>query len=124
MKTATIRFQALSVATALLATAGCKKSGPAALAPEKIPAAVNQVFNQATGETKEMATAVATDCQGQDSVKAFSELQALSHQPNLTPEQRATTARAMVTVFTKLRADSENGDAAAQAAVNQYLSTR
>jgi hypothetical protein len=124
MKNVRICLEVLPVAIALLAAAGCIKPAPTPLTPEKVPTAVTEAFKQSTGETKEIAASVAADCQGQDSVKAFSDLQALSHQTNLTPEQRAITARAFAGVFTKLRADSDNGDAAAQAAVNHYLSSK
>jgi hypothetical protein len=113
-----------SLATVSLIAAGCSKHTTQALAPEKVPAAMDQAFVKAVGEPKEIAQEVTTACQNQDAATAFVDLQKLSQRTDLTPEQRATTAHAMATLFGKLRADSENGNPAAQAVVHQYVSTR
>jgi len=83
-----------------------------------------EAFKQSTGDTKAMASASAAACQAQDAVAAFNDLQKLSQSSDLTAEQRAVTARAMAATFQKLRAASDNGDPAAQAALHNYISTR
>jgi hypothetical protein len=104
--------------------AGCSKNSSTALAPEKIPTAVSEAFKQSSGDTKAMACECTAACQSQDVTMAFVDLQKLSRSQDLTPAQRAVTARAMATTFQRLRAASEGGDPAAQALMHQYISTR
>lgn len=103
---------------------GCSKTGSTALAVEKIPTAMNEAFKQSSSDTKAMASECVAACQSQNVTSAFTELQRLSQNKYLTPEQRAVTARAMAATFQKLRAASDNGDPAAQAALHLYISTR
>ena len=109
---------------ALLLATGCAKHSPAALAPDQIPGAINQAFSQATGETKDAAAQAAAACQQHDAVGAFTSIQALAQQRDLTPEERSIAARAEVTCLRQVQAAAEQGDASAQAVLHQYLSTR
>ena len=104
--------------------AGCSKSSSTALAPEKIPTAMNEAFKKSSGDAKAMACECITACQSPNVTTAFVDLQKLSQSKELTAEQRAVTVRAMATTFQRLRAASESGDPAAQALVHQYISTR
>jgi thiamine pyrophosphate-dependent acetolactate synthase large subunit-like protein len=124
MKKTIIRALLYPMAASFLIATGCSKHGAQALAPEKIPAAMDKAFVKASSEPREIAQNVAAACLCQDSATAFADLEKLSQRTDLTPEQRATTAHAMATLFGKLRADSDNGNPAAQAVVHQYVSTR
>ena len=110
----------------LLIAAGCSKSNsnPVTLAPEQIPTVMNEGFKQSSGETKELVNNCISASQNQDVTVAFADLQKLSRRNDLTPEQRAIAARAMVTTMTQLRAASEKGNPAAQKLLYQYMSTR
>ena len=124
MKNIHIRQLAVSLLISLPVLAGCSKTGSTALAPDKIPTAMNDAFKKSSGETKELASECASACQCQNVTTAFVDLQKLSQSKELTPEQRAVTARAMATTFQKLRSASDSGDPSAQALLHQYLSTR
>jgi hypothetical protein len=115
---------AFALGASWLVATGCSKHSTQALAPDKVPAAIDQAFVKATGEPKAIAQDVAAACQSQDTPAAFTDLEKLSQRTDLTPEQRATTAHAMATLFGKLRTESDNGNPAAQAVVQQYISTR
>jgi|GEM_PF-2228958 hypothetical protein len=126
MKNNFITFALVPLTLAALVLAGCSKTStaPAALAPEQIPATMNQVFQQTSGATKELVNQCVAASQNQQPTAAFTHLQQLSRQGDLTVEQRATAARAMVATIKQLRAASDQGDPAAKAAMNHYLSTR
>jgi hypothetical protein len=126
MKTTT-NFGALAGSLLLVLAAGCSKSGPQsqqALDPAKVPTVINQAFQAAPDDSKQQAAAFVTTFQGQDAPKAFEQLRKLSQQSNLSADQRTAVAQAMQTTFRQLQAAAQNGDAAAKAAVHQYLSTR
>jgi hypothetical protein len=85
---------------------------------------MNAAFKNASGDTKTMAGECVTSCQSQDVTTAFADLQKLSQSKDLTHEQRVVTAKAMASTFQRLQVDAENGNAAAQALVQKYMSTR
>jgi hypothetical protein len=120
------RFALVFAAGIAAAMAGCSRhaAAPQTLAADKIPAVVNQAFDQAPDETKEQATSYVTALQGQDAPTAFAQLKKLSTENNLNPQQRRVIAQAMQTTFKQLQDAAQNGNAAAKAAMHQYLSTR
>jgi hypothetical protein len=124
MKRNHIQHLSFSLMISLPILAGCSKTSSTALAPGKIPTAMNEAFKQSSGDAKAMACECVTACQSQDATTAFVDLQKLSRSQDLTPEQRAVTVRAMAATFQRLRAASENGDPAAQAVLHQYITTR
>jgi hypothetical protein len=113
-------------ALVVVALSGCSKpaANVQALDPATLPATVNQAFEKAPDDTKQQATSYVTAFQGQDAPAAFTQLRQLSAQKNLSVEQRAVLAKAMRTTFQQLQASAQNGDAAAKAAMHQYLSSR
>jgi hypothetical protein len=48
----------------------------------------------------------------------------MGRKSDLTPEQRAVVTKAMQAAFKQLQSAAEQGDASAQAVMNNYLSTR
>jgi len=119
-----LRRRLLPCLLAAAALVGCSKHNAAALAPDKIPEALNQAFRQSTGDAKEAASQAVAACQTQNPSAAFSNLESLSQRNDLTPAQRSVAARAMVATMPKLQAAAAAGDAAAQTTLHQYLSTR
>jgi hypothetical protein len=103
---------------------GCSKHTAAALAPDKVPEAINHAFNQSTGDAKNVASQVVLAWQDQNVTAAFTNLETLSHRNDLTPEQRSVTARALVATIPKLQAAATTGDPDAQATLHKYFSTR
>jgi len=124
MKINFIRHLIIPLLLSLPIWSGCTKTNSTALAPEKISTAINQAFKQSTGEARELADNCAAAAQNQDVTRTFASLQKLSRRGDLTPEQRATAARALPTAFAQLRAAAERGNPAAKAVMHGYLSTR
>ena len=108
----------------IAAVAGCSKNSATALAPDQIPVAVKQAFQQASGDTKALAGDVVSAVQSQDPATAFNSLQQLEQQKDLTPEQRAIAARAMAATMPQLQTAAQKGNPTAQAVLHRYLSTR
>ena len=124
MSNAILKFQILACLLIALVLTACSKPSAEVMAPDQVPGAINQAFGKTAGETKDMAADVVSACQKQDPVAAFTNLQALSQKKDLTPEQRSVAAHAMVAELKQMQTASANGDAAAQAALHQYMSNR
>jgi ribosomal protein L22 len=115
------------LALALLGLGGCNRntsSMPAPLPVEQIPAAMQQAFTKAQPEAQSAANDVVSSVQSQDLTKAFEQLRDLSVRPDLTPEQKAVAARAMVTTVQQLQAAADRGDQKASEFMHKYISTR
>ena len=61
---------------------------------------------------------------GNEIPAAFEQLQDVTSRPDLTPAQRATGARAMMSVAQQLQAAAANGDAKAAEALKRYQGSR
>ena len=119
-----IYYSSLFLGAVLLA--GCSKSGTseADMEPAKVPMAVSRAFEESSGETKQAAENCVSSLEKQDVPTAFQQLQRISWKSDLTPEQRAVVTKAMQAAFKQLQSAAEQGDASAQAVMNNYLSTR
>jgi hypothetical protein len=119
-----VYFSSFFMGTALLA--GCSKSGtsPADMEPAKVSMAVSRAFEKSAGETKQAAEICVNSLEKQDAPTAFQELQKMNQKSDLTPEQRAVVTKAMQATFKQLQSAAEQGNASAQAVMNNYLSTR
>jgi hypothetical protein len=127
MKCLLNQFIFVASVLSVVGLAGCSKSGANGqfgLDSAKIPAAMSQVFSNAPDSTKQEAASYVSALQSQDTDTAFSQLRQMINQPNLSPEQRQVIAKAMPATFLKLQAAAQNGNASAQAVMNNYLSTR
>jgi hypothetical protein len=110
-----------------LVAAGCSRSNsgaPAVIEPAKVPATVNNAFNQASGQTRQIEASYVSAFQKQDPVAAFVQLQKLNAQHDLNSQQRTVVERAWVTTMQQLRAAADNGNQSAQTLLHQYISTR
>jgi hypothetical protein len=116
----------LSLVMGTVVLAGCSKSGvnAAPLEESKVASTVTQVFAKAPADTKEEAAACVTAFQGADTSLAFSQLQRMTTETNLTPQQRVVVTKAMQTTFKKLQTAAQNGDSTAEKTVHDYLSSR
>jgi hypothetical protein len=114
----------LLAGTAILT--GCSKSGANSgmLDESKVASTVTQAFAKAPADTKEEATTCVAAVEGADTSLAFTQLQRMSTETNLTGEQRQVLARAMQATFKKLQTAAQNGDATADKTVHSYLSSR
>ena len=112
---------------ACLSAAGCGKgsSGAAqALSPEQVVPTIETAFKQAAPETKEAANDVVAAIQSQDDPRALAQLQVLSTQPNLTPEQLSATARSTISMLARLQIAAANGNKAAEEVLRKYRATK
>ncbi len=107
---------------AILFTACTKSDNQSlqAMDPSKIPQTVSQAFNQSPDETKQVVAGYVVAFQQQDVPTAFTQLQKVSDRDDLTPQQRAVVAGAMLTTIKQLQVSAQNGNSAAQAALHQY----
>ena len=123
--TTTILFSSALISAAILA--GCSKSGfgaSSALDPAKVPKEVSQAFAKSPEEAQQAASNCVAALQDQDTTAAFAQLQKLKAQNDLTPQQRAIVVKAMQTTFKQLQTAADHGDAKAETAIHQYVSTR
>jgi hypothetical protein len=110
----------------LFEAVGCNRN-PGAVAQvsvEQIPTSLKSAFGKASPEVQSMADEAVSALQSQDAPKTFLDLRDLCARPDLTPDQRAMAAGAMVAMSKKLRADADQGDTKAAEFLKAYMSTR
>jgi hypothetical protein len=107
---------------ALMLGLGCKKqaSPPTPLPIEQLPSALQNAFNKAKPEAKDLANQVLAALQTPDYGKAFNGLQNLLGKPGLTKEQVNVTTRGSLTVNTLLQSAQASGDAKAAQTLKAY----
>ncbi len=101
---------------ALLAfSVGCSKEAeaPQPLTLDQMPAALNQAFQKAPTERKELVERAVSAVQNKELSKALMVIEGLCAIPDLSPEQRETASRALLTVNQELQAAAERGDKSA-----------
>ncbi|MBI3414678.1 MAG: hypothetical protein HY043_05055 [Verrucomicrobia bacterium] len=104
--------------------AGCNKREAASIAtPAEAQAAIQQAFKQAKPEFKTAADEAAAAIQNEPA-KALFQLQALSSNPDLDPQQRNAAQDSILVIAAKLRAAAAQGDAEAEKAMEAYRATR
>ncbi len=112
---------------AWLAGAGCSKNQtapPQALAPEQVAPTIETAFKEAQPEVKEAANEVVSAMQNNDDPRALAQLQALSVQPNLTPEQRRAAALSTMSVLARLQIAAANGSKVAEEMLKKYRASK
>jgi hypothetical protein len=107
-----------------LAVSGCGKKTPTPVEISVDPAAVSQVFSNASPEVQQQAGQAMSTLQGGDAVASFEQLQRLQNQPGLTPEQMRETGKAAAASLQKVQKAASNGDPAAQRALDRYRASR
>ena len=85
---------------------------------------IQTAFQGANPEVKEAANEVVSAIQNQDEPRALVQLQALSANPLLTPEQRAATIRSMMSVLARVQTAAANGNTAAEEMLKKYRASK
>ena len=116
----------LLLVVVLSGLAGCSKtpSMPAQLPAEQIPATVESAFVKAAPEAKQAANTFLSTLHDNDLPGAFTQLQDMAGRTDLTPDQRALTGRAMMTVAQQMQAAAANGDKKAAEFLRMYRGSR
>jgi hypothetical protein len=126
MKPRSVNAIYLMASLAFLELAGCDKDAgpPPPLAVEAIPAEMQKGFNNAAPEVKDTVGRLNSALQGKDYPAAYQEVQALCILPGETKEQRALSARALLTITGLLQTAQAQGDQNAAAALKLRQMTR
>lgn len=112
---------ALWVAWGLLSGCGRPPSLPD---PEAVAAEASDALATAGGETAQIARAAAQQVQAGQVVEAWAGFTSLSHQPELTDEQRAAAQRVVISLLPALNRAAEDGDARARALMEEHLRSK
>jgi hypothetical protein len=108
---------AIGLASALV---GCSEPPPPAPIPAaEIPKTLEGAFSKASPEMRGVMTEATKALEGGEQSVALENLEALSRQPDLTPEQREAASRAALTVRGSILEAAKKGDAGAQAYLEQ-----
>jgi hypothetical protein len=118
-------FPVLLTVALAIAFCGCKPAGsaPPPLAPDAVPATLEQAFANAPSEVVTTVQAVAQAARQQDP-EAVLVLMDLSARPQLTPEQRAAVAASMQGLLDQARQRAAQGDANSAAVVEKYRASK
>ncbi len=104
---------------------GCAKNqAPQPLPLDQVPAAISKAFAKAPTAQKELADRVVSALQEKQIANAMMVVEGLCKVPDLTPEQRETASRALLTLNQELQAAAERGDKAAADFQRMRQSTR
>jgi hypothetical protein len=122
-------LQVITISVALLSifvfASGCRKQTVAKPLPiEEVPSTIKEAFKQSSNPEVTNAVSEVFTIGQEDHGKTLEELQVLTEQPNLTPEQRRATDRAVYSVLDKLRQSASKGDKAAEEALKKYRATK
>jgi hypothetical protein len=105
---------------------GCDRGPkePAELTVQQLKENLDARFRNSSSKAKTAEANLATALQSGDMPMAFSEARALSANPELSPEERAAAAQAVVATFKELKKAADGGDKQAEDVVHAYISTR
>ncbi len=126
MKRHVVSFICFTACVALLAAPGCGKEPgpPPPLSVEAIPGEMQKVFNTAEPEAKDTVGRLTLALQSKDYPAAYQEVQTLCGLRGETKEQRALSARALLTITGLLQSAQAQGDQNATAALKLRQMTR
>ena len=113
-------FVAVLCSFAVILFTGCRGADkpPTPLAADQVGPEMQKAFATATPEVKDSVTKLGAAIQSKDYPAASIEIQFLFNMPVATKEQRAMTARAMMTVNNLLQEAQAQGDQKAAAAIS------
>lgn len=112
-----------ALAVALGLAAGCGRT-PSPPDPEAAAAEASDALAAAGGDVAQTARAAAQQVQAGQVVEAWAGFASLSHQPELTDEQRAAAQRAVISLLPALSRAAEGGDARARALMEEHLRSK
>jgi len=105
---------------ASLLVSGCSEPPPPEPIPSaEIPKTLEGAFSKASPEMRGVMNDATKALEGGEQSVALENLEALSRQPELTPEQRDAASRAALTVRGSILEAAKKGDAGAQAYLEQ-----
>lgn len=102
---------------------GCGRT-PTPPDPTAAAAEASDALAAAGGEVAQTARAAAQQVQAGQVVEAWAGFASLSHQPDLTDEQRAAAQRAVISLLPALGRAAESGDARAKALMEEHLRSK
>ncbi len=110
----------------MLVTPGCSRNPgpPSPLPAEQIAPEMQKAFAKSSTEVKDLIGEIERALQSKDYTAAYQRVQMISNLPEATPEQRAVTARAALTLTSLLQAAQAQGDQNASAALRQQQRSR
>ena len=117
----------LSIASALLLTAGCGKKGETAnttVAPEQVPVTVEKAFQDAPADVKQQVSEAVAALQSQNDVAAFVQFDALGRRSELTSAQRQAAFASWMAVNQRLQQAASNGNKAARDLLDTYRASK
>lgn len=110
----------LPFALGLLLVACSKDEGPVAVPIDQAPEAVNSAFATAPDDVRLAAEKAAQSVAAGQYVNSYFSLEALSSNPNLTPEQRRALAESQMAVMGKITEAANQGDQQAEQAIQMH----
>ena len=117
----------LAIGLNLLVSAGtgCSRSGGSSTAstPEEAVPAMQSTFENASTDVKQEVEGAVTAITSQNDEAAYEHLENLSQQ-ELNEEQREAMRAAQRAVIARIAAEATNGNAAAEALMNRYRSSK
>ncbi len=121
-----LRVMTTIACTTFVISAGCDRGSkaPPELTVQQLKENLDARFRNSSSEAKSAEANLATALQSGDMSLAFSEARALSANPELSSEERAAAAQAVVSTFKELKKAADGGDKQAEDVVHAYLSTR
>jgi hypothetical protein len=113
---------AASIALAMGCDRGTKE--PAEMSVQQLKETIDARFRSSSSKVKGAEASLSSALQKGDMALAFSEARALSENSELSPEERAAAAQAVVATFKELKKAADSGDKQAEDVVHAYISTR
>ncbi len=108
---------------ALMAGCGKHETGASVSTPAEAEAALQNAFKQAKPDVKSLADEAAAAIE-KEPAKALGNLQALSSNPDLDPQQRNAAQDSVLVLTSKLREAAAAGDADAEKALQAYRASK
>lgn len=110
----------------ILILSGCGRSTeePPEMSAKQLADHLNSTFAKSSSKAKAAEAGLASALQNGQLPMAFAEARTLAANPDLTPEERAAAAQAIVATVKELRRAADSGDKEAAEVVRAYTSSR
>jgi len=123
-----VSFKTLSVGLGLsvLVLSGCgrRDEAPPEMSTQQLADHLNSTFAKSGARAREAEAGLATALKNGQLPVAFAEARTLAANPDLTPEERAAAAQAIVATVKELKKAADGGDKEAAEVVRAYTSSR
>ncbi len=108
----------------LLTGCGRHDEAPPEMSTQQLADHLNTTFAKSSPKAKEAEAGLAAALKNGQLPMAFAEARTLAANPDLTPEERAAAAQAIVTTVKELKKAADSGDKEAAEVVHAYTSSR